>query len=60
MAVPIALGIPESLKLAKAFGQGKLVAVLLMIPGIKEIGRFILGINKAKYHPEVLVETSKS
>ena len=60
MAVPIALGIPESLKLAKAFGQGKLVAVLLMIPGIKEIGRFILGISKAKYHPEVLVETSRS
>ena len=49
LAVSILLGIPESLKLAKAFGQGKLVAVLLMIPGLKEIGRFVLGVSKAKY-----------
>ena len=45
----ILLGIPESLKLAKAFGQGKLVAVLMMIPGLKEISRLILGVSKAKY-----------
>ena len=49
LAVSILLGIPESLKLAKAFGQGKLVAVLLMIPGLKEISRFVLGVSKAKY-----------
>ena len=49
LAVSILLGIPESLRLAKAFGQGKLVAVLLMIPGLKEISRFVLGVSKAKY-----------
>ena len=49
LAVSILLGIPESLKLAKAFGQGKLVAVLMMIPGLKEISRLILGVSKAKY-----------
>ena len=49
LAVSILLGIPESLKLAKAFGQGKLVAVLMMIPGLKEISRLVLGVSKAKY-----------
>ena len=49
LAVSILLGIPESLKLAKAFGQGKFVAVLMMIPGLKEISRLILGVSKAKY-----------
>ena len=49
LAVSILLGIPESLKLAKAFGQGKLVAVLMMIPGLKAISRLILGVSKAKY-----------
>ena len=49
MAVGMLLGIPQSMKLAKAFGQGKLVGVLLMIPGLKEIGRFLLGVSRAKY-----------
>ena len=49
LAVSILLGIPESLKLAKAFGQGKFVAVLMMIPGLKEISRLVLGVSKAKY-----------
>ena len=49
LAVSILLGIPESLKLAKAFGQGKLVAGLMMIPGLKEISRLVLGVSKAKY-----------
>lgn len=49
LAVSVLLGIPQSLRLAKAFGQGKLVAVLLMVPGLKEISRFILGVSKAKY-----------
>ena len=49
LAVSVLIGIPQSLRLAKAFGQGKLVAVLLMIPGLKEIGRFVLGVSKAKY-----------
>ena len=60
MLAPVVLGIPQSLRLAKVFGQGKLVAVLLMLPGIREIGRFILGISKAKYHPEVLAETARA
>ena len=49
LAISVLLGIPQSLRLAKAFGQGKLVAVLLMIPGLKEISRFVLGVSKAKY-----------
>lgn len=56
IAAPILFGIPQSLRLAKVFGQGKLVAVLLMIPGLKEIGRFVLAVSKAKYHPEALEE----
>ena len=49
LAMSFLLGIPESLKLAKAFGQGKLAGVLMMIPGLKEISRFVLGVSKAKY-----------
>ena len=49
LACGFLIGIPQSFKLAKAFGQSKLVAVLLMIPGLKEISRFILGVSKAKY-----------
>lgn len=51
MAASVILGIPESFKLAKAFGQSKLVGVLLMLPGLKEISRFVLGVSKAKYQP---------
>ncbi len=51
MAASVILGIPESFKLAKAFGQGKLVGVLLMLPGLKELVRFVLGVSKAKYQP---------
>ena len=51
MAASVILGIPQSFKLAKAFGQGKLVGVLLMLPGLKEITRFVLGVSKAKYQP---------
>ena len=43
------IGIPESLKLAKAFGKGTFVGVLLCIPGLRKLGRFILGVSKAKY-----------
>ena len=51
MAASVILGIPQSFKLAKAFGQSKLVGVLLMLPGLKEISRFVLGVSKAKYQP---------
>ena len=51
MAASVILGIPQSFKLAKAFGQSKLVGVLLMLPGLKEITRFVLGVSKAKYQP---------
>lgn len=43
------LGIPESVKLAKAFGKSTFVGVLMAIPGIKEISRLILGLGKAKF-----------
>ena len=43
------IGIPESLKLAKVFGKGTFVGVLLCLPVLKELGRFVLGVSKAKY-----------
>ena len=43
------ISIPESFKLAKAFGKGKAVGVLLCIPGLKGLSRFILGVSRAKY-----------
>ena len=48
-AAGFVLGIPESIKLAKAFGKSTFVGVLMAIPGIKEISRLILGWSKAKY-----------
>ena len=43
------ISIPESLKLTRAFGKGTFVGVLLCIPGLRGLGRFILGVSKAKY-----------
>lgn len=51
-ALPVAgflISIPESLKLAQSFGKGRFVGVLLCIPGLRKLGRFILGVSKAKY-----------
>ena len=48
-AAGFVLGIPESIKLAKAFGKSKFVGVLMAIPGIKEISRVVLGLSKAKF-----------
>ena len=47
-AVSFVLGLVQSLKLAKAFGLGWFVGVLLSIPALHEIGRFILGVSKAR------------
>ncbi len=47
------IGIPESLKLTKAFGKGTFMGVLLCIPGLRGLGRFILGVSKAKYQGTV-------
>ena len=50
------IGIPEGLKLAKAFGKGKVFGVLLALPVFKDICRFILGVGGAGYRspePEV-------
>ena len=50
------IGIPEGLKLAKAFGKGKVFGVLLALPFFKDICRFILGVSRAEYHgPEAEV-----
>ena len=49
LLVGFLISIPESLKLAKAFGKGAGVGVLLCLPVLKELGRFILGVSKAKY-----------
>ena len=48
-AAGFVLGIPESIKLAKAFGKSTFVGVLMAIPGIKEISRLFLGLGKAKF-----------
>ncbi len=50
------IGIPEGLKLAKAFGKGKVFGVLLALPFFREICRFVLGVGGAGYRspePEV-------
>ena len=49
--VGFAISIPESFKLAKAFGKGKVLGVLMFLPVFKEITRFILGVSKAKFQP---------
>jgi hypothetical protein len=49
VAVGFLISIPESLKLAKAFGKGKVFGVLLALPVFKEIGRLILGLGKARF-----------
>ena len=43
------IGIPEGLKLANAFGKGKVFGVLLALPFFKDICRFILGVGGARY-----------
>lgn len=48
----LVIGIPEGLKLAKAFGKGKVFGVLLAVPVFKEIGRLILGLGKAKFQSD--------
>ena len=45
----IALGIPEGIRLAKAFGKGKVFGVLLAFPVFNQIGRIILGLGRAKF-----------
>ena len=52
------IGIPESLKLTRAFGKGTFVGVLLCIPGLRGLGRFILGVSKAKYQGTVSEATA--
>ncbi len=49
-AAPIAIAVPEGIRLAKAFGKGTVFGVLLAVPGFKQIGRIILGLGKAKFH----------
>ena len=56
LGVGFLIGIPEGLKLAKAFGKGKVFGVLLALPVFKDICRFILGVSGAEYQspePEV-------
>ncbi len=48
-ALRFLISIPESLKLAKAFGKGKGFGVLLALPVFRNIGRLILGVGKARY-----------
>ena len=52
------IGIPESLKLTKAFGKDTFMGVLLCIPGLRGLGRLILGVSKAKYQGTVSEATA--
>ena len=52
-AAGFVLGIPESIRLAKAFGKSTFVGVLMAIPGIKEVSRLFLGLGKAKFQAPV-------
>ena len=49
LVVGFLISIPEGLKLAKAFGKGKVFGVLLALPVLKEICRLILGFGKSRY-----------
>ena len=49
VAAGIVISIPESLKLAKAFGRGKLFGALMVIPGLKAILRLFLGVSRAEF-----------
>ena len=51
LIVGLVIGILEGLKLAKAFGKGKVFGVLLALPVFRDICRVILGVGKAKYQP---------
>ena len=50
--VSFLISIPESLKLAKAFGKGKVFGALMVIPGFKAILRIFLGVGRAEFRPE--------
>ena len=52
-AAGFVLGIPESIRLAKAFGKSTFVGVLMAIPWIKEVSRLFLGLGKAKFQAPV-------
>ena len=50
--VSFLISIPESLKLAKAFGKGKVFSALMVIPGFKALLRIFLGVGRAEFRPE--------
>ena len=49
MGAGLALGIVESVRLAKAFGKSTVFGVLMGLPVIRGIGRIVLGASKAAY-----------
>ena len=49
MEAGLALGIVESVRLAKAFGKSTVLGVLMGLPVIRGIGRIVLGASKAAY-----------
>ena len=51
IVLSLVIGISEGLKLARAFGKGKVFGVLLAVPVCKELSRLILGLGKAKFQP---------
>ena len=52
IVLSLAIGIPEGLKLAKAFGKGKVFGVLMALPVFKPILRLVLGLGRAEFRPE--------
>lgn len=49
LAAEYALALIEGLKLAKVFGKGKVLGVLMALPVFKDITRLFLGLGKAQY-----------
>ena len=43
------VGVPEGLKLAKAYGKGRVFGILLALPVLREVCKLILGLSKAQY-----------
>ena len=52
IVLSLLIGIPEGIKLARAFGKGKVIGLLLAIPVFKKIIRLILGLGRARFQPQ--------
>ena len=45
------IGIPESIRLSRAFGKGRGFGIFIALPVFRQIGRLILGLGRSVYRP---------